>query len=192
MAQDASSRLLSYEDYAAIDDGCRYEVIDGELVMTPSPRLSHQRIVLALGHALDEFALATNLGEVAIAPFDVVLRAERPAVVVQPDVLFVSKERASIVSESSIQGPPDIAVEVLSPSSIRLDSIAKRRLYARYAVPEYWIVSIDAEQIAVHTLSADGQYGKPTLYEPGDSLETPRLPGFALDVAALFARTAPA
>lgn len=101
--------------------------------------------------------------------------------------MFVAHHGAAVVTEANIQGPPDLVAEVASPSSTRIDAITKRRLYARYGVPEYWLVSLDAEQIAVHLADEAGHYGKPSLYKPGDRLTTPRLPGFALDVAAFFA-----
>lgn len=188
MAQDVSGALLSYADYAALEDDGRYQVIEGELVMTPSPSRPHQQAIVYLVRALDDHARATRAGSVFVSPFDVVLRAERPAVVVQPDLLFVSKGRASVVTKANVQGAPDLAVEVLSPASGRLDTVRKRRLYEQYGVQEYWIVDVEADQVQVYVRSADGSYGKPALYLAGDHLTSTVLPGLAVDVTELFAR----
>jgi Uma2 family endonuclease len=188
MALESFSPVLSYDDYAAIDDGNRYQVIEGELLMTPSPRTRHQRIVLNLGRHLANFAYSIGAGEVFLAPLDVVLKTERPAVVLQPDALFISTERSEIITEANIQGAPDLVVEVLSPSNIRLDTVVKRRLYAQYGVKEYWIVAPDSEHVEVFLLSADATYPKPTLYEPGDRLTSALLPGLEISVADLLAQ----
>lgn len=192
MAQDVSSTLLSYDDYAAIDDGRRYQVIEGELIVTPSPGRAHQQVIPYLWRLLDDHARATHAGSAFIGPFDVVLRAERPAVVVQPDLLFVSRDRAAIVTSANVQGPPDLAIEVLSPGSTRLDTVRKRRLYEQYGVQEYWIVSVEADQIQVYRRDEQGGYGKPAIYMPGDQLASALMPGLAIDVTALFDRAAEA
>jgi Uma2 family endonuclease len=188
MAIEVAHPLFSYDDYAALDDGNRYEVIEGELIMPPSPTVNHQIIVGQLNFLLDAHVRATGAGTVLTAPLDVVLRSERPGVVVQPDLMFVSKENFEILTKANIQGAPDLAIEVLSPSNQRLDTIAKRRIYAQYGVKEYWIVFPDADRIEVFTLSGTATYGKPTLYEPGDTLKTPLLPGFELALAFVFSK----
>ena len=185
MAIEVPSHLLSYEDYAAIDDGRHYQVLDGELIMSPSPSTRHQFAGLEIATALHLYARAQG-GRAFIAPMDVVLRAERPAVILQPDVLYVRPERRAIVTKPNIQGPPDLVVEILSPSNARLDTVRKKALYARYAVPELWIVSDEQDQLEVYRLGPDGAYGRPELYLPGDRLESPLLPNFTLDVAAIF------
>ena len=188
MAQEASNHLLSYADYLAIDDDRRYEVIEGTLTpMTPSPRLAHQRAAAYLWRLLDDHAHHAG-GQAVIAPFDVILEPERPAVVLQPDVLFVTAGRAGVVTAAGVMGPPDLVIEVASPSSARIDAITKRRLYAAHGVREYWLVSIDAEQIQVYRLEGLDAYGKPSLLEPGDQLVSALLPGFSLDVRTLFER----
>jgi len=111
---------------------------------------------------------------------------ERPAVVVQPDLIFVARAHGERLASHGLVGVPDIAVEVLSPSNARIDTIRKLGIYARHGVREYWIVPDEFDRIEV--LRLDGaRYGKPQLYEPGEVLSSPLLPGFALEVAELFA-----
>lgn len=186
MAIDPASSLLGYADYAAIADGKRYQVIDGVLVLTPSPTPRHQRVVLRLGRYLDSYAEASGMGQAFLAPLDVVLRAERPAIVVQPDVFFVDRDHLAIIGETHIAGAPTLVVEVLSPSTARLDTVYKHDLYARHGVAEYWIVPSEFDRVEVLRLGPEGRYGRPELYLLGDRLTSPLLPGFALDVASLF------
>jgi len=114
---------LTYEDYLNTPDDERYELIDGELIMSPSPRMAHQEADMEIGSILHTFVKLRNLGKVYSAPFDVVLSDTD---VVQPDLLFVSRERLHIITENNIQGAPDLAVEILSPSTS-----ARSRLQAR-------------------------------------------------------------
>lgn len=176
--------LLSYEDYAAIDDDERYEVLEGVLTpMGPAPFTRHQRIALQLTIQLDAHAKRTH-GIAFTAPTDVVLQAARPATVLQPDAFYVGDRTK--VTKANIQGPPDLVVEVLSPSNARKDAIRKRRLYERFGVPEFWIVPLHEDRIEVMRLGPDDRYGDPVLFHPGDTLTSPLLPGLELDVAAIF------
>ena len=187
MATNHPAQPLSYEDYAAIDDDRRYQVLEGELIVSPSPSTRHQRLLQRLNRALDGHVQATGAGEVFFAPYDVVLRAERPATVLQPDIVFVSTARAAIVTKANVQGPPDLVVEVLSPANARLDTVRKLNLFARFGVPEYWIVGHEFDRIDVFRLGPEGRYARATPLEAGDTLTTPQLPGFALSLTALFA-----
>src|SRR2546425_3560035 len=100
---------LTYDDYCLLpDDGKRYEIIDGELFVTPSPRTAHQKIVTRLTRFLSAFAEDANLGEVFVAPFDVVFSNFD---VVEPDLLYISNERASVVTEKNVQGSPNLRSE---------------------------------------------------------------------------------
>ena len=130
--------LLTYSDYAALpDDGRRYELHRGELSVTPSPGVRHQRAIIPLGSRLYEHVRARGLGEVLVAPTDCILSN---VTVVQPDILYVATDRQAITSERGIEGAPTLVVEVLSPSTARLDRGRKMRLYAEHGVPYYWIV----------------------------------------------------
>ena len=112
------------------------------------------------------------------APCDVVLSNTD---VVQPDILFVSKDRSYIITEDNIRGAPDLVVEVLSPSTAQRDRTLKRTLYERHAVPEYWQADTDAKNVLVLSLE-DGVYKVAGIYGEGQTLVSPLLPGFALDI----------
>jgi Uma2 family endonuclease len=128
----------------------RYEVIDDELVMTPSPGRAHQRIVGHLFSLLYTFVRTHRLGEVFVSPFDV-LFAEGDYV--EPDILFVRADRLQIVKDHGVDGPPDLIIEVLSPSTATRDRGIKLERYRLYGVPEYWVVDPDACTIEVWDLA---------------------------------------
>src|SRR6266851_2987465 len=125
---------LTYEDLRKMpEDGKRYELIDGEVYMTPSPNTKHQTIVGNLHMALRQFVDNRGLGKIFLAPFDVVF-GERTAV--QPDLLFIRKSRLSILTDLNVQGAPDLVIEVLSPSTASFDRETKLQVYARAGVAE--------------------------------------------------------
>ena len=175
--------VLTYGDYVALpDDGKRYEIHDGELSMTPAPGRKHQRVVLRLAAMLDAHVSAQGLGEVDIAPFDVVL--SDPSIV-QPDIIFVAADRAAAFSNRGFEGAPTPTVEVLSRWTAQIDRSTKRQLYARHGVPYYWIVDPDQRTIEAHLLSGS-VYGAPMTFR-GDSLvDLPPFPGLTLDPVALW------
>ena len=105
--------------------------------MSPSPRTVHQRILLRLGKVLSEHVEGKRLGEVFVAPFDVILSDND---IVEPDLIFVAEANRSIVTEENIRGVPDLLIEILSPTRPELDTRDKRAIYARCGVPFYWIV----------------------------------------------------
>lgn len=186
MAIDLPTQLLSYDDYAAIDDGHRYQVVDGVLVMSPSPSTRHQRLSLDLATTLNSFTKQHRLGQVFMAPFDVVLVYERPATVLQPDILFVAKDNP-VLTPANVRGAPDLAIELLSPSTAKLDMGRKRALYAEHGVKEFWVIPYEFDRIEVRQLGEGGHFAPAVIYEPGSTLTTPLLPGFELDVESLFA-----
>ena len=106
------SPKLTYEDYKNTPEGERYELLDGVLVRLVTPPIIHQRALIDLGSSMALFVEESELGEVFPIPTDVVLS---DTIVVQPDLLFISKERAHIITEQNIQGAPDLVVEILSP-----------------------------------------------------------------------------
>ena len=173
---------LTYEDYASLPDDERCELIDGELIIMPSPSVLHQLLIFSIGVPLREFVKRLSLGEVAPSPIDVILSATD---VVQPDLIFISNARSHIIAEANIRGAPDIAIEIISPSTERRDRIVKREMYARHGVREYWLVDPYAKTITVLILGAGG-YNTHAVYGEGDTLTSPTLPGFALNMGELF------
>ncbi|HEV2108725.1 MAG TPA: Uma2 family endonuclease, partial [Thermomicrobiales bacterium] len=148
-------RLLTYEDYAALpEDGPRYELIGGELYEMPAPARVHQELVARLFILLRTFVSARHLGKVYMAPFDIRLS---PHDVVQPDILYVSRERAKGYGPNYLMGGPDLAVEVLSPSTRQRDLTVKRDLYALADVRELWFGDVEAPSLQILALR-DGQY----------------------------------
>ncbi len=139
----------TYEDYRRLpDDRFRYEIIGGNLYMSPAPRTKHQLTLFELAMALSNFAQKHKAGQVLIAPIDVIL--PDLASPVQPDILFIAKERLDIVREQFIDGAPDLIVEVLSPGNLRHDRHTKFQLYAAAGVKEYWIADPDACTVDVY------------------------------------------
>ena len=183
MAQGAPK--LTYDDLALFpDDGKRHELIDGEHLVTPAPHLRHQRVLQNLNHRLDTFVRERELGRVYFAPADVVFS---DVDVVEPDLLFIARERLAIVG-AVVRGAPDLVVEVASPGSRRQDEVLKRGLYDRAGVREYWLVDPEAETVKVFRRQ-EGGYGRPLLLSAseGDRLETPLLPGLEIPLVVVFA-----
>ena len=116
---------LTYEDYKNTPEDERYELLDGVLVRLETPPIIHQRVDMDLGTLMNLFVKENDLGRVFPAPTDVLLS---DTIVVQPDLLFISNERAHIITEQNIQGAPDLVVEILSPSTANRDWTTKRDL----------------------------------------------------------------
>ena len=134
---------FTYEDYQHTPDDQRYELLDGELIMSPAPNLGHQRSGTQLGWRLAQFVVERGLGEVFFAPCDVVLSNTD---VVQPDLLFVSHERAHLLlGGANVLGAPDLVVEILSPSTAGRDQTLKYSLYVMLHIRER--VSVRARRI---------------------------------------------
>jgi Uma2 family endonuclease len=147
---DVMKPRLTYTDYVALpDDGRRYEILVGELAVTPAPGRRHQEIVGELFSLLHGHVKARGLGQVFVSPFDVIL-AETS--VVQPDIVYVAIGRLGIVLERGVEGAPSLAVEVISPSTQQRDRGAKQELYARHGVPHLWIVDPEAHSIEARVL----------------------------------------
>jgi Uma2 family endonuclease len=144
---------LTYADYVALpDDGQRYQLVEGELVVTPSPTSWHQSIAIKLGSLLLAHVEERGLGIVLAAPLDVRLDDHT---VVQPDLLFVAEGRRSVFREAYVDGAPDLCVEILSPGTERFDRVRKLEVYARFGVAHYWIVDPQPRTIEEHVLSGD-------------------------------------
>lgn len=175
---------LTYNDYVLFpEDGQRHELIDGEHYVSPAPTLKHQEVLLELAVALRSFIKVNRLGKLYVAPADVVLSFYD---VVQPDLVFISKERLHILTQKNIQGGPDLAVEILSNSTRNVDEGVKHTTYEHFGVKEYWLVDPDHETVAVHRLE-EGRFRKTADLAAGDVLATPLLPGLQIPLAEIFA-----
>ena len=177
------ARKMNYDQYCLLpEDGNQYELIHGELIVTPSPNRRHQRIVVVLSSELHGYVDKHSLGEVYVAPLDTILDYYT---VVQPDILFVSKERLPEVGKERIEGAPDLAVEVLSPTTVLKDRRRKLALYAEFGVREYWIIAPETHTIEVYELS-DGALHLTRTFADTETFESRLLPGFHFHVEKIF------
>lgn len=142
--------IFTYQDLQNWEpDNYRHEIIEGEHFMTPSPSTYHQRIVGKLYNILYDHVEQHDLGELFIAPIDVVFHEIDVFV---PDLVFVRKENSLIIGEKNIQGAPDLIIEVMSPSSVSRDKEMKYKRYAYYGVKEYWIVDMNKKLVEIYDL----------------------------------------
>lgn len=173
---------LDYSDLAAApDDGHRYEILEGDLLVTPAPSPLHQRVSKRLQRQLEAYFEARSLGEVFNAPVDLILTFHD---VVEPDLVVVAEPKQ--ISGRGIEGAPLLAVEILSPSTRVRDRTMKAHRYAELGIPHYWIVDPDEKRLECFRLQA-------TTYElllQGDSpakLTHPDFPDLQLDLSAIWA-----
>lgn len=132
------------------DDGKRYETVHGELLVTPAPRALHQEVISRLHFALTAYLREHPAGHLFASPADI---SWGPDVLVQPDLFVVALDEARTLDWARMQSLL-LAIEVLSPSSLRADRFTKRRLYQEVGIPLYWIVDADAESVEVWTPDA--------------------------------------
>lgn len=172
---------FTYDDYYTLTGEKRYELIEGDLYMVPSPDFYHQIVSGNIEFMLRDFVKKRNLGIVVDAPIDVVLSPED---VLQPDILFISKERRHIITEKNVSGAPDLVIEILSPSTQERDKLVKRNLYAKYGVKEYWIVDPSAKNVEILSLSGQG-YKLSGVFFIDDVLSSPLI-GFTFPLKEAF------
>ena len=174
---------FTWEDYRTAPPDKRYELLDGDLLMTPAPNLKHQDVQYRLGHQLATFVDRQELGNVYFAPCDVVLTDHD---VVQPDLLFVSRARRRLLANGdNVQGAPDLMIEILSPTTASRDLGYKRGLYARHGVAEYWTVDPEHETVRVLRNREEAPDADRTVGRDG-ILRSPLLPGFEPDLRKVF------
>ena len=181
MAIDA--KKLTYDDFLKLPEiKRRFEVVDGELFyMSPSPTPQHQRVSRNLFRLLDGFVVGHSLGEVLYAPLDVLVQRE-PLRTRQPDILYVSAERQSIIGSQHVEAGPDLVVEVLSPGNTGVDMEAKLADYWTLGVYECWLVSPEGRTVEVLRHATSG-FERAGLYGVGDTLISRVLPGLRINVA---------
>jgi Uma2 family endonuclease len=158
-----------------------HELWDGELIMAPSPFFPHQKIVSRFHRKLEDWVSPRELGEVVLSPMDMVLSPHR---VVQPDVMFISRERVNII-QGHIMGPADLIAEVISLGGRNRDRIEKRDLYEQYGVKEYWLIDPESETVDVLCL-VNSRYELSMRCGAGQTVASQLLPGFELKVDWLF------
>ena len=181
-----SRTKLTYDDFALFpDDGRRHELIDGEHYVTPSPSFKHQVVLGNLHLLIGGWLQDHRVGRVMLSPFDVVFSKFD---VVEPDLLYLSNERAEqVLTSANVQGVPELVVEIGSPSTRKRDETIKRRLYEKSGVSEYWVVDPELDVVRVYRAGEKG-FGKPVEWslEAGDVLTTPLLAGLELPLSEVF------
>lgn len=174
-------RGITYEDYLHFPEGERWEVIDGEAFMVPSPTERHQTVAGELHYHVLHHLRQHGGGRVYIAPFDTVLSDRN---VFQPDVVFIADEDLGVLTEANIWGTPTWVIEVLS-SDKRRDRKLKFEQYERYGVPEYWIIDPVERMVEVYRLEG-GLYGEALIVRPPDTVSPLRPAGLTIDLADLL------
>jgi Uma2 family endonuclease len=178
-------KRLTVDDLDAMPEeheGDRHELIDGELVVSPPPGLRHQTVSSNVVFALELHVRATNAGRVSTAPTGIQLAPDN---VLIPDACFVAADRVPATASKYLSEPPDLVVEILSPRTRRRDQGAKRELYARFGVREYWIVDPTARRITILSL-AGNRYASLPLSADG-AIQSRVLPGLRLHLEEVFA-----
>ncbi len=182
--RNRAEKIWTYADYLNFpDDGRRYEIIAGELYMSNAPNSDHQSAVTEISRQVANFVIAHKLGKVLVAPFEVHLsETSRP---VQPDVLFVKAARWPNSKIQFFDGAPDVVVEVISPSSSRLDRVIKFTAYEKAGVAEYWIVNLHTKTVEVYTLSV-GEYALFGEFSGSEVVKSAVLDGLEIVCETLF------
>jgi Uma2 family endonuclease len=135
-----------------LEEGYFYELINGNIVKKQAPAPPHQNASMQIGTIMNNFIREKQLGKLFAAPIDVFFDPHNNT---QPDLLFVKKERNFLITRNGIEGAPDLIVEILSPSTFKIDRTDKFDLYLFFGVPEYWIVDPKNQSIEVYILEND-------------------------------------
>lgn len=180
----ATMTKYTLEDYEAFpDDGNRYEIIDGEVYVTAAPFEPHQWAVSELTRLLGNHVIENRLGRVYPSPFAVVMG---PHDVFEPDVLYISRARLDFIKDRKrVLGPPDLCIEVASPSTRLVDRVVKFARYAQFGIPEYWLVDPATQRVEVFTLD-EGVYILVASVQGDDRIPSRVLPGLTLRPDDLF------
>lgn len=175
---------LTYAEYRLLpeDDGKRYELMEGDLFVSPAPSTRHQTVSRRLQFALMQALELPGRAQVFDAPTDVLLD---DLTVVQPDLVIVSAEHADRVTQRAIEGTPDVVIEIMSPSSVDRDAHLKLRVYEGFAIPEYWV--IDPEHGFIEAFAfRDGGYQRRARYDRAMVLVCPLFPELSIPLAPIF------
>jgi Uma2 family endonuclease len=175
--------VLTYDDYCELpNDRNRYEILDGELSVTPAPAAKHQIALGNLHRILSVYVFANHFGRLMLAPTDLILAATS---VVQPDLIFIGNDRIQVVTERGVEGTPTLVIEILSPTTHRTDRQTKAQLYAKYGVPHYWLMDPDTHVLEAYELSGE-QYNLVIKAQDGDVFSPPLFPGLSFQISDLW------
>ena len=172
----------TYSDYLKTPDDKRFELIEGDLIMTPSPTVKHQAVSENISFLLSSHIRACKLGRLFYAPMDVVLDQFN---VLQPDIMLVLNENKKVITEANIKGAPDLVVEIISPTSGYRDKATKKRIYERFGVKEYWVVEPQEETVEIYSLK-DKKFALHQSLRKKDTLSSLLLPEFKVPLTDIF------
>ena len=177
---------LTYHDFLLFpDDGKRHEIIDGVHYVTPSPGLRHQVLLGRLFFEIESWLRQhPEAGRVFLSPLDVLFTKWD---VVEPDLLFVTADQEGILTETNVQGPPALVIEIAPPSTRRRDEGIKQRLFDRGGVREYWLVDPDRNRVRVWRRQQDGTFARVAELSRQEQLTTPLMPQLTIRLTQLFA-----
>lgn len=178
-----TEKIYTYEDYRKLPEGAPYQLIGGMLIMTPSPSTYHQIISMKLEVKLAVFVMEKDLGLVLYAPIDVYLNETNTY---QPDILFIAKDRQSIIGPDKINGAPDLVIEILSPSTAYYDLRKKFKVYEKSGVKEYWIIDPEEQSVEVFTLQ-EGKFMIGQKAEKQGHIQSAIVEGFNVPIETIFA-----
>jgi Uma2 family endonuclease len=190
VAEKEIKKKIAFEDYLLMPEiKLRYEIIDGEMIMSPAPTFDHQWIIQNIVYALGPFVRKKKLGAVVAAPCDILVR-RAPLRTHQPDVFYVSFDRsrktiAELRKMQVLELAPDLVVEILSPSDRRSVLKAKLDDYIKIGVRECWVVSPQGETVEVLRLSS-GEATSINTFHVSNTLRSEVLPGFKMKVSEVF------
>ena len=177
-------KTYTYEDYLKTPDDKRYELIEGDLIMTPSPKPYHQSISENIAFEIGKFVREKKSEKVFHSPCDVYFD---DAKVLQPDILFISKDRLGIIGEKNIQGAPDLVIEILSESTAYRNLVKKKKIYSKFGVKEYWVVDPEEKTIEMYTLK-DMVFVLAGSFSKNEILKSALLEGFTMNLEIVFAK----
>jgi Uma2 family endonuclease len=182
--RSTKARPITRHEYAFIPEGApRQQLIEGDLIMAPSPSSFHQSIVLNLALIMGNYLRVHPVGKVLVSPLDTYLSDIN---VYQPDLLFIRKENLGILAEHGVEGAPDLAVEILSKTSAKYDLGVKRSMYARTGVEELWIIDPSKRTLALYRLGENAESPAAT-YRGKQRFSSMLLPDLTIDLADVFA-----
>jgi Uma2 family endonuclease len=176
-------KRATIEDYEQLPEGAPYQLIGGELIMSPSPTRNHQDIASNIDFALKSFIIPRHLGRVYFAPLDVQLSDTD---VYQPDILFIRQERLSLITSDRVNIAPDLVIEILSPSTAYYDLKHKKEVYYEHGVSEYWIVDPADESVEIMTRNG-GFFRTESMQRKTGILHSPMFSDFSMKVEEVFA-----
>lgn len=179
---EAHKKTFTYADYEKLPEGAPYQLIGGELIMTPSPVPYHQIVSRNIGHELLKFVRERNLGEILYAPIDVFLSDTETY---QPDIIFISRERLNIIGEKKIESAPDLVIEILSPATAYYDLRHKKNVYEKSGVKEYWIVDPIEKSIEVYE-NREGRFELVSEVRGEGEISSRLLSGFVVSLKEVF------